>query len=161
MSASLLKKISVKNVCGDIKAPAIGETVEKMVIMGYAKSTEIKKTTFGDSVGFHGDFKAIDVSTGEEFRSGVCYLPDVAENLLSNAMDDAGGAVVEFGFSVSVIGVKGRTPEEPTKYEYRCKPLTESAENDPLALLENRIKATALQSETKALAAPGAKKGGK
>lgn len=136
---TLLKKLSVKGVCGNIKAPAPGVTVELMVIMGYAKSSEIKKTTFGDSIGFHGDFKGVDVVTGEEFRSGTCYLPDVASSLLSNALDASDGAV-EFGFKIGVIGVAARTPGEADKYEYRCAPMMETAENDPILALEARMK---------------------
>lgn len=159
--ATLLKKLSIKGVCGDIKAPAVGEVRELAVIMGYARTSEIKKTTFGDSIGFHGDFKGIDIDTGEEFRSGVCYLPDVASDLLNNAMMGGEGSV-EFGFKISVVGVKGRQEGEQNKYEYRCSPLMEAAENDPLNALENRIK-------NKQLAAPKAapqakveeKKGGK
>lgn len=154
---TLLKKLSVKGVCGNIKAPAPGEVAEIMVVMGYAKSSEIKKTTFGDSIGFHGDFKGINVATGEEFRSGTCYLPDVASDLLNNAMDATDGAV-EFGFKIALIGVEGRTPGETGKYEYRCAPMMEVAENDPLVLLEARLK-QGLLAAPKATGA--AKKGGK
>lgn len=142
---TLLKKLSVKGVCGNIKAPAVGVTVDLMVVMGYAKTSEIKKTTFGDSVGFHGDFKGINVDTGEEFRSGTCYLPDVASDLLANALDSTDGAV-EFGFTIGIVGVAGRTPEEATKYEYRCAPMMEVSENDPMVLLEARLKQGALPS---------------
>jgi len=155
---TLLKKLSIKGICGDIKAPAPGESRELVVIMGFARTSEIKKTTFGDSVGFHGDFKGIDVSTGEEFRSATCYLPDVASDLLENALDNGEGGAVSFGFRISVIGVKGRTEGEVGKYEYRCVPLMEAAENDPLAALENQIKNKALAAPK---TAPAKAKGGK
>jgi len=160
---TLLKKLSVKGVCGNIEAPAPGVERGMMVIMGYTKSKEIKVTTFGDSVGFHGDFKAVDMNTGEEFRAGACYLPDVAESMLSSAMD-ANDGVVEFAFEISIIGVKGRTEGEVGKYEYRCKPLMSAAENDPLALLETRLKQGMIAAPKKAEEAEkpmGAKKGGK
>lgn len=141
---TLLKKLSAKNVVGNIVAPPIGVEKELLVLMGFVKSSEIKTTTFGDSTGFHGDFKAINVETGEEFRSGTCYLPDVASDLLANALAASNGAVVEFGFKVSIIGVKSKIDGEANKYEYRCKPLMEASENDPLAALEDRLKKIAL-----------------
>jgi len=155
---TLLKKLSVKGICGDIKAPAPGESRELAVIMGFARSSEIKKTTFGDSVGFHGDFKGIDTSTGEEFRSGTCYLPDVASDLLENALDASEGGAVSFGFRIGIVGVKGRTEGEIGKYEYRCVPLMEAAENDPLTALENQIKNKVLAAPK---TAPAKAKGGK
>ena len=159
---TLLKKLSVKGVCGNIKTPAPGEQVALMIVMGYAKSSEIKKTLFGDSIGFHGDFKAVDKDTGEEFRSGVCYLPDVAAHLLSEALNASEGNAVEFAFNIGIVGVAPRVEGEQGKYEYRCAPLMEAAENDPLKLLEARVKAGALAApKQKAIEAPAGKKGGK
>lgn len=140
--------MSVKNVCGAIVAPAPGEEKKMMIVMGFAKSFETKVTTFGDSIGFHGDFKGIDMDTGEEFRSGVCYLPDVAEDLLMHAMEGNAG-VVEFAFEIGVVGVKGRTDGEAGKYEYRCKPMMKSSENDPMVLLEERLKKGLLDAPKK------------
>ena len=161
--ATLLKKLSVKNICGTIKSPAPGIEQKLVIVMGYAKGSEIKKTTFGDSIGFHGDFKGIDIETGEEFRSGVCYLPDVAESLIENALDDHEG-VVEFAFEIGIVGVAPRTPGEEGKYEYRCKPLMKASENDPLAQLETRLKQGLLDAPKKAEKPhepQEAKKGGK
>ena len=145
---TLLKKMSVKSVCGNIIAPAPGVEKKMMVLMGFAKSTEVKVTTFGDSLAFHGDFKGIDVDTGEEFRSGVCYLPDVAEDMLESAMD-ANNGIVEFAFEIGIIGVKGRTEGEVGKYEYRCHPMMKAGENDPMILLEERLKQGLLEAPKK------------
>lgn len=161
--STLLKKLSIKGICGNFDVPAPGETVELAVIMGFARGAEVKATTFGDSIGFVGDFKGIDVSTGEEFRSGKCYLPDVAADLLDNALQ-ANEGTVEFGFKIAIVGVKGRKDGEGNKYEYRCAPLMETAENDPLTMLENRIKQKALAAPKMSEKAPTKaveKKGGK
>lgn len=157
---TLLKKMSIKGICGNFSAPAIGESRELAVIMGFARSSEIKPTTFGDSIGFHGDFKGIDVDTGEEFRSATCYLPDVAAGLLDNALAGGEGGAVSFGFRIGIVGVKGRNPGETGKYEYRCQPLMEAAENDPMIALESQIKNKALAAP-KAAPKAAAKKGGK
>ena len=143
---TLLKKISSAHVFGEITAPAVGELRPIMRVIGHAKEREVKTTTYGDATAFKGDFMATNVKTGEVFRSGVMYLPDVATSLLNNAMDNNDG-VVEFGFEVGVIGIKGKKDNEPNKYEYRCRPLVEAIENDPLALLAAKI-------EQKTLAAP-------
>lgn len=143
MSQTLLKKITISHVHGAVEAPKVGEETQLMSIIGYAKAYEMKTTAYGDSVQFKGDFKATNASTGELFRSDVCYLPDVAAGLLRNALDSSSGAPVEFGFAISVIGVKGRKDGEPNKYEYRCKPLMKAAENDPMLALEQRLQAEA------------------
>lgn len=82
----------------------IDVNVPLLVIMGFAMSSEIKKTLFGDLICFRGDFTGVDISTGKEVRSGVCHLPDVAASLLSNALEAAGGGVVEFNFNIGIIG---------------------------------------------------------
>ena len=137
--SALLKKISVKNIVGSMPSPKVGEEIALCVIMGYAKTFENKTTTYGDSTAFHGDFKGINVETGEDFRSGTCYLPDVASDLLKNALDTNPG-IIEFGFNISVVGVKGRTEGENGKYEYRCTPLMKASENDPMLALENKLR---------------------
>ena len=165
--SALLKKISVKNIVGTMPAPKVGEEIALCVIMGYAKSYAVKQTTYGDCTAFSGDFKGIDVETGEDFRSGMCYLPDVASDLLKNALD-ANPGIIEFGFDISVVGVKGRTEGEQGKYEYRCRPLMKAAENDPMLALENKLAESAKEkvSEVQAKVSGAqsktvAKKGGK
>ena len=153
--SALLKKISVKNIVGTMPIPKVGEEILLCLIMGYAKTFEIKTTTFGDSIAFHGDFKGVNAETGEDFRSGTVYLPDVASDLLKNVLD-ANSGIIEFGFTISVIGVKGRTEGENGKYEYRCMPMMKAAENDPMLALENKLRAN-----TEAEEKPKAKKGGK
>lgn len=157
---TLLKKLTVKHVCGSFPTPAIGREDDLMVIMGYVKSSETKVTTFGESIAFHGDFKGINIATGEEFRAGTCYLPDVAANLLENILEDNEG-VVEFGFKISVIGIKSRTEAEGTKYEYRCKPLMNPNQNDPMLALEDRLKGNAVSQGHNEKAAAGGKKASK
>lgn len=154
--STLVKKLTVKHICGEIIAPAVGDERPLCILMGYAKSTEKKMTSFGESTAFHGDFKGVSIETGEEFRAGTCYLPDVAASLLENALEDNDG-VVEFGFQISVMGVKGRTDAETGKYEYRCKPLMKAAENDPMLALENKLRENAMETPPKAAKPKGGK----
>lgn len=125
-------------VMGAIVSPEIGETVEQFTIFGYAKSYEVKATTYGDSTRFDGDFKAVNKLTGETFRSSAAFLPGIAADMLQSALDNSDGAV-EFGFDVAIIGVKGKVEGEVGKYEYRVKPLTDASENDPLEALQARL----------------------
>lgn len=139
MSATLMKKLSAKGIMGTLIAPEVGVEAEQFVVMGYAKGYEIKPTTFGDSTAFHGSFKAVNKISGEAFQASTLYLPDVASDLLKGAVDGAEGGAVEFGFNISLVGVAGKVPGETGKYEYRCAPLMETSENDPLELLEKRL----------------------
>lgn len=141
---TLVKKISVKGIAGVIKAPPVGQQRDIAIVLGYARRMETKTTSYGDAIAFHGDFKGINVETGEEFRAAICYLPDVAASMLENAMADAPDSTVEFGFKISVIGVKSRNSGDADKYEYRVEPLLKFADTDPVTALENRIKQAAL-----------------
>ena len=154
MAENLLKKITVSGMVGKIVAPPVGEYKSLAIMLGHAKGHSPKATTYGESTQFTGDFKGVNTETGEEFRSGVCYLPDVAANLLKGAIDGSEG-IVEFAFDIGVVGVKSRQDDDGAKYEFRCKPLMAASENDPMTVLTEKLKSGALAApKQKALAAP-------
>lgn len=129
---TLVSKISSKTLCGKIAAPKTGK-VSLYRVFGIAEKTSRGETTFGAFTCFHGSFKAavIDKETGEvkTYRSGKCFLPDIAGNLLSAAVDANEGGV-EFAFD---IGVK--PAENPMGYEYTVVPVIETRGDDPLEKL--------------------------
>ena len=96
-----------------------------------------------------GDFVAIDTITGEEYRSGVCFLPNTAQNLIVGALGgDPNG--VEFAFD---IGVK--KADNPVGYEYTVSPAVKPKESDAMLALmtkANEAKPLAIGNETGAAA---------
>lgn len=125
----LLSKISVKTVCGNVKELP---NENLMRVIGIAKGTFTGTTNFGEYVGFKGQFKAINLATGEEFSSGKLFLPEIAQNLVEGALSETES--VEFAFD---LGKK--EADNAVGYEYTIQPLIEAKENNPLALLEQKL----------------------
>lgn len=140
----LLKKITVKGVLEKKPTAALLGAVNTFAIMtvfGTATSCKAEKHEFGDGNfseynRFRGNFSAVRVSDGEEFRSGTLIMPDVAGDALAGVMMDLeeGKASVQFAF---FIGIK--TSESPIGYEYTAEPLTEPEEHDPLRVMRKQL----------------------
>lgn len=140
--AKLLAKITTKNVIGDMKDIAAhmrvaGEHSKLLYnVLGIARAAEAKETDYGIGTKFKGNFMAVNLLTGEEFRAGSCYLVGAANELLAGAIGDS---PVEFGF---VIGVE-LDDASATGYVYTAESLIKPTENDPLTLLSKSISAAA------------------
>jgi len=105
------------------------------------------KDGMGDYVKFLGQFKAVNVETGEVFVSGAAILPGAAPDLVFGALralGEAGGSV-EFAFN---IGVKFDATAV-TKYVYSVQQITALGQADPLAALESKLSQAALPSPEK------------
>lgn len=131
----MLKKLSVKTVYGKVSVRDIpkGGSIPIMTVFGRAMAAKPIQTPLGDSLAFHGDFRAI-ANSGERFCAMVCYLPPVAANYLGAALQE--GKAVEFAFKVSASD----NPQSPVGYEYTCEPVNVSESGaDPLAHLVERL----------------------
>ncbi len=135
---NLLKKISVKGVIGNIKKMvasgdvACGTAI--MRVIGIANGTKEGVSDNGDWVALKGQFKATNLLTGEQFGSGVCFMPDVATDMVSGMLTEDVKSV-EFGFDLIVK----HDESSATGYTYVAKPLVEAGQDDPLARLESNI----------------------
>jgi hypothetical protein len=70
------------------------------------------------------------------------FLPSIAADLLTDAMNKAGNGVpVEFGFRIVVVHAKDKKSGDDT-YQYVAEPLFENRETDPLAALLEKAKKT-------------------
>lgn len=95
------------------------------------------KDGMGDYVRFLGQFKAVNVETGEVFISGACILPGAAPDMVFGALRSLGeaGGSIEFAFN---IGVKFDA-DSATKYVYSVQQITSLGQSDPLAALESKL----------------------
>ena len=138
--STLVTKITLKKVVGSIDVEKLiaakGKQIELMDVYGFARKSVPESSSLGEYVKFMGRFKAANLETGEVFESGGLILPRVAQDALAGAFGDNTDNV-QFGFRISVK----YDPTVPVKYAYQCVPLMQPAENDPLILLENQIKA--------------------
>lgn len=142
----ILGKISIKNVTGGIIGDKDrmmkllqGTKLDLMDVFGITKSFLVVegKEGFEPSIKLKGEFKAVNLETGEVFRAGVCYLPKMASELIAGVLKGEGvSGDVQFGFRVSA-----RYDESSaTQYVYDVESLMEVAENDPLELLTKSLK---------------------
>jgi hypothetical protein len=134
--SNVVSKITVASVGAQPKPHSIKEGEKKAVCVFYgeARDSKIGQTQFGDFLKFTGNFGAVNMETGERFRSGTLILPAIMENILDSAIKETEGAVQ---FAIE-IGVK-HSANGNTGYEYTVRPLLEPSENDPLLMLESKV----------------------
>lgn len=148
MATKIINKLSVKAVFGG-KGPILdkvmGDKTKAHPIVRFLGIATGMKTGEGDNgpwTGLTGQFKGINLDTGEEFRSGVLFMPNVAQDMVIGAlMGDT--KAVEFGFEVTAQYDEASA----TSYAFGASPLFESAESDPLKMLESKIAAQALEDK--------------
>lgn len=132
-----LGKISVKNVCGELrgdrKPKKDGGELMLMRIIGTARDTKVVSTTFGDSIGLLGNFRATAIETGQEFQSGTLFLPDLATNLIAPMLES--NQEVSFAFDIGAVYKE----TSATEYEYVVHPLLDQGGIDPLADLVAKL----------------------
>jgi hypothetical protein len=141
MAIKPIKKISIKTVFGD--KGAILDTIMKdkavdhkiVRIFGMTGSTKTGESDYGPFVAFRGRFKAINLVSGEEFTSSMCYLPELASDMVQGALETAGDANIEFAFDVGVQ----YDAQSATSYIYTVNPLLEPSNADPLSAFEKHI----------------------
>ena len=151
-NATLVKKIAVKSVCGNIEPPT--EQVAIMRIIGSVSKLEVIETTYGESTKFKGDFLATNLDSGELFRSSVAFLPSIVEGLVANSFDEE-NSPLEFAFDIFV----SPSDNGEKKYQYTAKPLIEAAKSDPMMQFMSKVNETAplvlnAPSEKTAIEAP-------
>lgn len=153
-AGSFQNKLSVKTVCGDVKAlfpegAKNGTEIDLMTIYGVAR--DFKQKDSGDKgiwTAFIGDFAAMRTSDGKRFRSAKCFLPGMATELLVTALTEqkrqADEAIkagqpsplvsVEFAFEI------GATYDDTVsvRYHYNCEPRMQQT-SDAISRIEQMI----------------------
>lgn len=128
----LQKKISVAKVFGKVNAAIIardgeGDGPAKKLFVGTfygsASGTKEGTTDYGDYRALTGVFRAINPA-GEVFESGVCFLPDVALDMITGALD-GGATSVDFAFKIYAA----LDAESNVGYTYRAEPLLNQTDN--------------------------------
>lgn len=161
MNAKIVSKLSVKSVFGNVPTKGVEvtdadgnkKTVLRadeqniMRLFGKCEKTKAVNTAFGESTAFIGQFRAINLQTGETFQSTKAFLPPVVAGLLASAKTASEGDI-EFALD---IGVK--SCNNAHGYEYTVVPLHEPAAADPLEALAKSLPPL---PEIKAIAAPAA-----
>ena len=141
--ANLNKKLSVKTLGWDkekILEKVIGDkTKAHPIAIFYGQMTRLKKGETVDNAGevrsftgLRGMFKGVNVDTKEESASSVCYLPNVALDMIEGQWVE--GERVEFAVQIFVKFDKASA----TSYVYEAEFLSEVS-NNPLSAMEKLI----------------------
>lgn len=134
VSKITMKKIGAQPASGSIEK---GRAVRCAQVYGHAKKCETRRSNFDqDYTVFMGNFEAVNLATGEVFRSGNLILPAVFQNLLQPAVTSANGADVAFSVE---LGAR-HSEKGSVGYEWTATPLVESSERDALADLREATK---------------------
>lgn len=155
---SQVKKLSVATVYGKIKLTDLiaKRTMPLMRVIGTAVSTKKGVTQYGEFTALQGNFKAVNVETGEESRAASLFLPDVALLPIVTALSSPDARGVDFAIELQVkyVGDDAGHKSGGSVYEYTFVPLLDMGADDPIARIEARLAAQA----THALEAPEVKK---
>lgn len=158
MTVNLQKKLSVAKVFGKINAAIIskqgdGGKLTIMRVFGSANGIKTGISDFGEWRALTGQFRATNIQTGEVFDSAVCFIPDVALDLVC-AQLEGGAKAVDFAFDISAV----LDETVAVGYSYQASPLIQAEEESPISRLESKIAALALPAPAPA---PDEKKKGK
>lgn len=158
MAVNLQKKLSVAKVFGKINAAIIskqgdGGKLTIMRVFGSANGIKTGISDFGEWRALTGQFRATNIQTGEVFDSAVCFIPDVALDLVC-AQLEGGAKAVDFAFDISAV----LDETVAVGYSYQASPLIQAEEESPISRLESKIAALALPAPAPA---PDEKKKGK
>ena len=151
---NIIKKISTKVVAGNVKKLVIdgilaenGGQMNVMRVMGNATAYKTGTSDNGDWTALRGQFKAIALcgdDEGKEYVSSVCFLPDVAMDMVLAQLMQEGVNGVEFAYDIHIVADE----DSATGYVYGCNPLLAPSEDDPLQRLAAQL------PELPALSAP-------
>lgn len=148
--AQILKKISVKTVCGSISKKLIeqlknngGTSVPVMRVLGIATGAKSGQTNFGPWVSLTGNFEGTNLETGEVFKAQNLLMPmGYCEDGALKLQQDG---VTSLNVACDVYVRYFKFGEED-KYEYTLEAhQTSAAEVDPLASLRASVPAAPLR----------------
>lgn len=143
---SLVGKISTRTVFGPkgeilkLVMSDQDQSHDLFTVVGIATETFSGEGDNGPYVGLKGQFMATNSVTGKQFRSGKCFLPSIAVDMVAGVVDSSSGPV-EFGFKV----MAHYDESAATSYVYDCEPLMDAGENDPLAAIAAKVGVLALE----------------
>ena len=127
-TANVLKKITVKEVCGEILLKNIPETGVLWLakIVGFAQGAKSGETQYGIWHALTGEFAATNTATGEVYASATAIIPGAMGDMLISAVHAAlhEDASAKVKFAVRV-GVK-ISPRDKNKYVYEVQPIIDS-----------------------------------
>lgn len=139
---TIVSRLSAKKICGKINKPE-GKT-PLLQVFGIATGTKTGESTYGPWVALTGQFRAVNLETGELFQSGVCFLPRMGTDLVTPLLKTDGVNGLEFALNIGVV-----PSDTNTGYEYYVEPVLQAGESDPLEALQKKVTQASLPAPEK------------
>lgn len=140
---NLQKKLSVAKVFGKVNAAVIAKAADGVLnimrVMGSAIGIKDGVSDYGEWTSLVGQFRAVNLQTGETYDSANLFLPDVAGELII-AQLKGGATAVDFAFDISAV----LDETSQIGYTYRATPLVAAEEESPITRLEKKLAHLAL-----------------
>lgn len=162
-----INKITIKGIgCKPqaVTAMADGAVHTMCRIYGVLNKVQEKESMVNPGsmeVALLGEFEAVNLETGEVFRSGKLYLPgslsDILRSNLDKYKDEEKTATVQFAFEIATVHASN-----PIGYSYQTRAISGARKVDALAAIRQQIlalPAADVVKKTPALPAKGPAKG--
>jgi hypothetical protein len=132
-TVTVVRKITPKIIMGSKPKLIDNKKTDLCSIAGIASSLKTTPTNFGESTCFIGEFIAVNLQTGEVFKSNRAYFPKLIEEEMTGPVNAKEN--VEFAFRLSIL------PDEKsnTGYVYYNEPVHKIQDSDQLKSLAEKI----------------------
>jgi hypothetical protein len=129
----LLRKLTIKTAGFDVTAVkaalADNKTADLLKVVGITTEARPGQTEKGEFIKFGGQFRAVNLQTGELFEASTAIFPNFIADSLAAALSQS--QEVEFGI---LVGAEANATSV-TGYEYTVRPLVEAKVSDKLGAL--------------------------
>jgi hypothetical protein len=157
---NLLSKVTFDKVCGKPETVTKmvtgedGKEVEKQFVIervymrlaGFVDLCQPVDSTFGQSIRFVGQFRAVNLVTGNQFDSDKAFLPKIAESFVFSAFTQA-SANPDFSALEFVVDIGLKPCGNAHGYEYTVAPYIERPAADRFTELFGNVEKLALAHE--------------
>lgn len=156
-----VSKLSVKGIGCKPKLAEEGKPALLCRIFGKADGIKTGESADGRVwSALTGSFAAVNMQTGEEYRSGKLFLPSGIHETVENAVNALGentnGLSIKFGLEIRAV-----VANNPIGYSYQAANLVQTETADELSELRKAIEDKRGVPQLAAPAAPAAKASGK
>lgn len=133
-----LRKLTVAAVFGKITIAKLAEAKDGLIelcdMWGVITRAKPGESAHGPYVRFIGQFRAMNLETGQCFKAPVILLPRFLEEEVAGGVADSTGNV-EFAFRLYAK----LDEDAATKYVYLSEPIIEAKESEQLKTLESKM----------------------
>lgn len=157
-----VSKVTIKNLgCEPTKQLAAVPADQKSVAIAriYGLASDVKRTidknTGEVNFALVGDFEGENLANGDRVRSGICWLPKGAHQMVESKAKGLMDESETFRFALQIEAVRAPREDDANGYTYHATSLLEPEGSDPLDELRKKFRSN-MTPKTETPAAPAA-----